>query len=388
MTILRPFLIIIRALVFIFFDSIALWVSKDLSQNQLKIVLLIRQDAIGDFILWLDTAKEYRKYFPPENYKIILVGNELWFDLAKELPFWDEVLTVNLEAFKTLSFYRWEILREVRSFGADIAIQPTFSREFYHGDSLIRASNASKKISSEGDMSNRGQLKTILANRWHSELIPSTTEPLSELERNAEFFSGCVKKLYLPSYPKLEVSNDYNFRELEQNSFYVISLGANKKYREWPYDYYAKIAQRIHNKTTWLGLICGAKNEFDLGENIKKICDAPLQNYTGQTTLSELTSLLVKSQILISNETGTAHIANAVGTPTVCILGGGHFGRFMPYPELSGKTNHLKVVFHEMACYGCNWDCVYPLKKNESTPCITNISVDSVWNEIKPLLSQ
>ena len=152
-------------------------------------------------------------------------------------------------------------------------------------------------------MSNRNQLKKIIADRWHTELIPSTTEPLSELERNAEFFSGFVKKLHSPSYPELEVSDDYNIRELEQKSFYVLSLGANKKYREWPYKYYAKIAQRIYNKTTWLGLICGAKNEFDLGENIKKICDAPLQNYTGQTTLSELTRLLLKSKILIRKET-------------------------------------------------------------------------------------
>ena len=89
MTIFRSCLIIIRSLFYILFDSIALWVTKDPKQNQLKMVLLIRQDAIGDFILWLDTAKEYRKYFPPENYKIILIGNELWFDLAKELPFWD-----------------------------------------------------------------------------------------------------------------------------------------------------------------------------------------------------------------------------------------------------------------------------------------------------------
>ena len=388
MTIFRPFLIIIRSLVFIFFDSIALWVAKDLNQNQLKIVLLIRQDAIGDFTLWLDTAKEYRKYFPPENYKIILIGNELWFDLAKELPFWDEVLPVNVKAFKTLSLYRWNLLRKVRSFGAGTAIQPTYSREFYHGDSLIRASNASKKISSVGNMSNRNHLKTILADRWYTDLIPSSPKPLNEIERNAEFFSGFVKKLYLPSYPELQVSGDYNIRELKRKSFYVLSLGANKKYREWPYKYYAKIAQKIHKKTGWLGLICGAENEFHLGENIKKLCDAPLQNYAGQTTLSELTSLLAKSQILISNETGTVHIANAVGTPTVCILGGGHFGRFMPYPELSGQTNHLKIVFHEMTCYGCNWKCIYPLKKNEPAPCITNISVDSVWNEVKPLLSQ
>ena len=386
MNLLKPYLIIIRSLLFILFDSIALWAAKVPKHNQLKLILLIRQDRIGDFILWLDTAKEYRKYYPPENYKIILIGNAIWSDLAKGLPFWDEVLPVNVKAFKTLSRYRWNILRKVRNFGAKIAIQPTYSREFYHGDSLIRASNASKKVSSAGNMSNRDQLKSILADRWHTELIPSSPEQLSELERNAEFFSGFIKKLYLPSYPELELSCDCNIQELKRKSFYILSLGANKKYREWPYKYYAKIAQKIHKKTGWLGLICGAENEFDLGEHIKKLCDAPLQNYTGQTTLSELTCLLAKSQILISNETGTAHIANAVGTPTVCILGGGHFGRFVPYPELSGKINNLKVVYYKMPCYGCDWKCVYHIKDEDPAPCISNISVDAVWNEVKILL--
>ena len=386
MNLLKPYLIIIRSLLFILFDSIALWAAKVPKHNQLKLILLIRQDRIGDFILWLDTAKEYRKYYPPENYKIILIGNAIWSDLAKGLPFWDEVLPVNVKAFKALSRYRWNILRKVRNFGAKIAIQPTYSREFYHGDSLIRASNASKKVSSAGNMSNRNQLKSNLADRWHTELIPSSPEQLSELERNAEFFSGFIKKLYLPSYPELELSCDCNIQELKRKSFYILSLGANKKYREWPYKYYAKIAQKIHKKTGWLGLICGAENEFYLGEHIKKLCDAPLQNYTGKTTLSELTCLLAKSQILISNETGTAHIANAVGTPTVCILGGGHFGRFVPYPELSGKINNLKVVYYKMPCYGCDWKCVYHIKDEDPAPCISNISVDAVWNEVKILL--
>ena len=386
MNLLKPYLIIIRSLLFILFDSIALWAAKVPKHNQLKLILLIRQDRIGDFILWLDTAKEYRKYYPPENYKIILIGNAIWSDLAKGLPFWDEVLPVNVKAFKALSRYRWNILRKVRNFGAKIAIQPTYSREFYHGDSLIRASNASKKVSFAGNMSNRDQLKSILADRWHTELIPSSPEQLSELERNAEFFSGFIKKLYLPSYPELELSGDCKIQELKHKSFYILSLGANKKYREWPYKYYAKIAQKIHKKTGWLGLICGAENEFYLGEHIKKLCDAPLQNYTGQTTLSELTCLLAKSQILISNETGTAHIANAVGTPTVCILGGGHFGRFVPYPELSGKINNLKVVYYKMPCYGCDWKCVYHIKDEDPAPCISNISVDAVWNEVKILL--
>ena len=120
----------------------------------------------------------------------MLVGNELWFDLAKEFPFWDEVLPVEVKQFKTFSRYRWNLLRKVRNLGAQIAVQPTISREFYHGDALIRASGAVRKVSSAGDMSNRNRLKSFLANCWHTELIPVSSEPLTELERNAEFFSG------------------------------------------------------------------------------------------------------------------------------------------------------------------------------------------------------
>ena len=82
MTLLKPFLIVIKTLLFFLFDSIAFWKAQSPQQNQLELVLLIRQDAIGDFMMWLDTAKEYRKLYPPDKYKIILAGNKIWCDLA------------------------------------------------------------------------------------------------------------------------------------------------------------------------------------------------------------------------------------------------------------------------------------------------------------------
>ena len=386
MTLPKPYLIIIRSLLFILFDSIALWVTKDHKRNQMKMVLLIRQDAIGDFILWLDTAKEYRKYFPPENYKIVLIGNALWCDLAKELPFWDEVLPINKKAFKTLSKYRWNILRKVRSFGAEIAIQPTYSREFYHGDSLIRASNASKKVSSAGDMSNRNQLKTILADRWHTELISASQEPQTELERNAEFLSLLTGTSLPVCYPVLELQNLPFIPKQEKQSFYVIVPAASINSKKWPTDNFAELAEKVYKRTGWNGVICGTKKEYFLGEDILKKCNAPLKNMSGQTGLPELAGLLSQSQLIISNDTGTAHIAAAVGRTTVCILGGGHFGRFAPYPDFPGQTKNFHSVYHKMPCYGCNWECVYHIKDEDPAPCISNISVDAVWNEVKHLL--
>ena len=145
MTLLKPYFIIIKSLLFFLFDSIALWRIQSPQQNQLELVLLIRQDAIGDFVIWLDTAKEFRYLYPSEKYKIVLVGNALWYGLAKALPYWDEVIPVDIKQFKTIFSYRWNLLKQVRNLGAQIAIQPTFSREFYHGDTLVRASGRQRE---------------------------------------------------------------------------------------------------------------------------------------------------------------------------------------------------------------------------------------------------
>ena len=60
--------------------------------------------------------------------------------------------------------------------------------------------------------------------------------------------------------------------------------------------------------------------------------------------------------------------------------------RFVPYPECPGQTNKREVVFYKMPCYGCNGECIYTLKNNEPAPGITNISVNAVWEKVKPLL--
>ena len=389
MNLLKSFLIVIKSLLFFLFDSLALWKIPSPQLNELELVFLIRQDGIGDFVMWLDTAKEYRNIFPPDKYKIVLAGNKIWCDLAEELPYWDEILLVDVKQFKTFSGYRWILLRKIRSFGAQIAIQPTFSREFYHGDSLVRASKATRKISSVGDMGNRNWLKKFIADSWHTELIPVSTRPMTELERNAEFFSGLTDSPHLTGYPKLDMPEFCLSPEWKEQTFYILVPGTSGAVagKEWPVTYFSDLATKVFQQTGWKGLICGAKQEHSLGEQILKQCDAPLQNLCGRTTLVELVGLLSQSRLTISNDTGVVYLSSAVGTKSVCIVGGGHFGRFVPYPDLPGQTNNLKEVFHKMPCYGCNWKCIYPINEGEPAPCIANISVDAVWKQVRPLLT-
>ena len=162
--------------------------------------------------------------------------------------------------------------------------------------------------------------------------------------------------------------------------------GASNDLKRWPLVFFSLLAEKIYRDTGWEGLICGARNEHHLGLQILKLCKAPLKNNAGKTELVELSGLLSQSQLIITNDTGTAHISSAVGTPTVCILGGGHFGRFLPYPDLPSQSSKIEAVFHKMPCYDCNWQCVYTFNKGEPAPCISNVSVDAVWQEVGKII--
>ncbi len=78
------------------------------------------------------------------------------------------------------------------------------------------------------------------------------------------------------------------------------------------------------------------------------------------------------------------YLAIAVGTPVICILGGGHFDRFFPY----GNPDTNRYIADDSAtCRGDGWKCSMNLKKGEIAPCIRNISVDDAKREIEALFA-
>jgi hypothetical protein len=70
-------------------------------------------------------------------------------------------------------------------------------------------------------------------------------------------------------------------------------------------------------------------------------------------------------------------------------MGGGHYGRFMPYDiENKTKKSHPVAITHQMDCFNCNWRCRYFIKDNEPAPCIEKISVEEVFAALQPLLKK
>ena len=61
------------------------------AENSRLKVLILRPDALGDLVLWLDAAEALRGLYPPDKYEITLLVNQNWQTLAAQLPWFDGV---------------------------------------------------------------------------------------------------------------------------------------------------------------------------------------------------------------------------------------------------------------------------------------------------------
>ena len=341
----------------------------------------VRLDAIGDFILWLDCAREIRALYPKQ--RITLIANSNWVDLAEKLPYWDEVWSVEVSELSSVRMLveRWRLLRKIRQRGFEVAIHPVFSRKFLHGDSLIRATGASDRIGSTGDLGNIESWQRKISDGWYTRLLPLTEQQTTELERNAEFTRHLGSATYASTAPRLPKVTTLDLALRFDGPYFVIFPGASSLGKRWPVEAFCALVRDLQARTGWRPVLCGSQGEQDLCAAIADKCLPDVSNLAGQTSLSDFVEVVRGARFLVGNDTSAVHIAAAVKTPSVCILGGGHFGRFVPYPKHASDWGPV-VVYHQMPCFGCNWRCTQPHAPDRPYPCISSVTVDAVVSAV------
>ncbi|MBJ6727031.1 glycosyltransferase family 9 protein [Geomesophilobacter sediminis] len=373
----------VRACFFFFVQQAVLAVSEE-GGDRPESVLVVRLDAIGDFVLWVESAKALRKLYPSDKFCLTLLCNQIVGDLAVSLGIFDEIWHLDRRKFSKNLTYRILQLRKIQKASFGIAINPTQAREFMYGDSVIFATGADQRIGSKGNLLNLGVWQKRISDRWYTSLV-AATPGLNVLEQNAEFLRGLGVTHAKPKIPDLPVSTE-SVPDLDIPDYFVVFPGAGAVLRQWPIERFAEVADRISSATGWTGVICGGPGEETLGALLEDKAGVSLKNLVAKTTLPELVSIIAGAHLVLANETSAVHIAAAVSTPSVCILGGGHYGNFLPYPvmEESSKPSPI-VVSRRSECFGCNWKCP-SCAPNRVADCIEGISVEEVWCAVKEIL--
>jgi ADP-heptose:LPS heptosyltransferase len=151
--------------------------------------------------------------------------------------------------------------------------------------------------------------------------------------------------------------------------------GASAPSRRYPPESFAAAMDLLVASRGCQVVFTGDLAEVSLVERIRSAMAAPSRSLAGQLSLGELGALIDDADLLVSNNTGPAHIAAALGTPVVDLYA-------LTNPQHTPWLVESRVLFHDVPCRNCQ-KSICPQGHND---CLRRVEPSRVAHAAEELL--
>jgi len=124
------------------------------------------------------------------------------------------------------------------------------------------------------------------------------------------------------------------------DQYICLSPYTSLEVRDWPLEYARKLVNLIQGKLHIPVIILGSQSKREESKKIGGI------NLVGQTSFGEMVELLKRSKLCIGPDSGTMHVAGAIGAPQIALFSNDFSSRWAP------KRN-CRVISLNLPCTGC-----------------------------------
>ncbi len=157
-----------------------------------------------------------------------------------------------------------------------------------------------------------------------------------------------------------------------------LHAGARPPARRWPAEYFAHVADTLAERFQAQVILTGGHGEEAMVQVVAQQMKTPSLNLVNNTSLGGLAAIISELDLFISNDTGPAHIANAVDTPSITI-----FGPVDPRRWAALDQQRHPYVRRPVACSPCGyWEC--PIDHR----CLRLLTPDMVMEAAAQLLAE
>lgn len=344
-------------------------------------LLVIRMDGIGDMVLFRNSLDDYTRAFGLTPGEIIVLGCKSWMSVAPSVFEGYRVMAIDEHAYARRLWYRMWVNQKVRRLNVAITVCDAYFRRALMADSLARVAGAPRTIMSLPYINGATRAEYAWYLSQASEVIDTGPYPRHEIERHAAFTAYYTGDAPTPAPPRLawrDAPPETLPDAPADRPYVVLNPGSNEYGRRWPLADYVALARWLGDKGLRVVFVGKAEEKSPAAASIAEIADGnTIIDLTGKTDLAGLFDLMKHARLVVSNDTGPAHVAIGLGAPTVVIVGGGHFGCFVPYPE-GVRPATARFVHEPMDCYHCFWRCHKRTDPKASFPCVAAVSTDKV----------
>jgi heptosyltransferase-2 len=272
---------------------------------------------VGDTILTYPTVQKLKTVFP-HSHLAILIPNQL-IDLWKTFPYIDEIISFRKRGSVGSLWEDYKLGLSLKKKRFDLAM--VLPRSFH---SAFQAYLARIPIRVGYQDEGRSPFLT------HG--IPRKADILQEhrihyYEKIVDFF-GRVEGTPPPQILLREEDRRWAEERLRRLGFLngrpLIGMNPGATYglaKCWDPDRFGELGRRLAREWKAGILIFGKKEEGLLARKILEYVGNDASDLTGKTTLLQLAALLERCRLLLTNDTGTMHVAAAVNAPVVALFG-------------------------------------------------------------------
>ncbi len=338
----------------------------DIEWPNVKRVLVVKLRSIGDTVLSTPSLIALRRFLPDSQIDILL---EDW--VAPLLDGFDAVDNVISVGQRTAE--RLKIAIDLRRRNYDIAFN-------LHGGTTATFFTAASRARHRVGYADYqysflyNHLLSSASDFWKTEFthsaeqqlallgfvgIPVTDRPKTRLTPNSaaskRLNTACVSEWY----------DSGNFALLHPTSAFTT--------KQWPTANFARTAEFFSERGLHTVAIA-SKNESQVLDDLKRESKVPITTFD-DLTLPEITAIAAKASFFVGNDSGIAHIAAAVQTPTVVIFGSSNRNHWRPWTDAPNE-----IVFEEFSCQPCpGYVCV----AFGEPKCILSIATVKVFDSIE-----
>ena len=348
--------------------------------NNVRRVLVVRLRSIGDTVLSTPSLIALRRFLPDAKIDIML---EDWVaPLLAGHDAVDEIIAIPTEntptpAGKNLSrsallAVRGAIAWQLREREYDVAFN-------LHGGTtatfFVRMSAARHRI---GLASYQypflyNHLLSSPADFWGSTQIHSAEQQLALLGFIGVPVEDRPKsRLVVTDEGRIARVSAWN----EETPFVLLHPTTAFATKMWPTLNFARTAEFLAAKGLRTVAVA-SEQESHVLESLKRETNVPITCFE-DLSLPEITALASKARLFVGNDSGIAHMAAAVNTPTVVVFGSSNRTHWSPWTDAPNE-----IVYEEFACQPC---AGYECKEFGDARCISSVAPERVFSAIDQVL--
>ncbi len=322
--------------------------------HPLRKVALVRASRIGDFICATPAMRALHHALPEAEFVFIglpflrdLVARSPHLARFEEFPGFPGMADQFFDPRRALQFFARMQAEEF-----DLALQINGSGVYSNPFTLMLGARATAGFVRAGDPAGRLDAALPLPEKGH-EIARVLSLPV--------FLGASARgdETEFPLWPDDHLAAEDLLRGAA-GPLIGVHPAAREATKRWPAERFAELAGQLQRCYGGTVVVLGGAEERSLADAVANDLRVPLRYLAGRTSLPVLGAVIQRLALLVSNDSGPAHIAYALHRPTVTVFGGTDPARWGPpgwSAEGPARGPH-RVIVNPVPCWPCDyWVC-------------------------------